>query len=115
MKFRDFKRFGGGSVEAVAAWVKDELNSVMRELFIGLGKLRFQDNFRNYEWSGTLLPTEERQISHPFKEMPAGYMIFKQVGNAIVDAGVTPWTNQYVYLRNNSATDSVDVTVIFFA
>ena len=115
MRFRDFKRFGGKTLEDITSWINDELNSVMREVFIGLNRLRFQENFDSFEVEVTLLPTEERQISHPFREMPTGYIIYKQVGNGVIDAGVTPWTNQVVYLRNNSASENVTVKAIFFA
>ena len=115
MKFRDFKRFDGKALEDVLSWVKNELNSVMRELFIGLGKLRFEDNFESFRWEGVLAVGEELQIVHPFRETPSGYIIYKQVGDGVVDAGVTPWTNQVVYLRNNSLVNSVRITVIFFA
>lgn len=113
MKFRDFKRFDGSTLEAALSWLKNELNSVMRELFIGLNKLRFQDNFGSFEWAGILEATQELQIPHPFKETPTGYIIYKQVGNGVIDAGITGWTNQFVYLRNHGLVD-VEVTVIFF-
>lgn len=114
MKFRDFKRFSSGkTLESILSWIEDELNSVMRELFIGLNKLRFQENFKSFEVTVTLNATEERQISHPFKETPTGYIIYKQRGNGVIDAGVTEWTNQVVYLRNNGAVE-VTVTAVFF-
>lgn len=113
MRFRDFKRFAGKTLEQLISWVEDELNSVMRELFIGLSKLRFQENFRSFEVTVTLVATEERQISHPFKEVPTGYIIYKQVGNGVIDAGATAWTNEVVYLRNHGAVE-VTVTAIFF-
>lgn len=114
MRFRDFKRFAGRSLEDVIEWVQNELNSVMRELFIGLSKLRLQDNFNSYSVELTLQPTEVRQISHPFREIPSGYIIFKQVGDGVIDASETSWTNEVVYLRNNSASNVVTVTAIFF-
>lgn len=114
MKFRGFKRFAGKGLNEVIDWIQNELNSVMGEVFIGFSKLRFQDNFTSYEVSLTLAPTEERQISHPFREIPSGYIIFKQVGDGVIDAGLTPWTTEVVYIRNNSAVNSVVVTVIFF-
>lgn len=115
MHFREFKRFAGRTLEDVVSWLMNELNSIMRETSIGLNNLKFQDNFETYQLELSLSATEERQVSHPFREIPSGYIIFKQVGDGVVDAGITPWTSQVAYIRNNSATNSVQVTVIFFA
>lgn len=115
MKFRQIKRFFGETGEQAAKWLRDELNSLLRELYVGLEGLSFADNFKSYEWSGTLGLSETKQIPHPFGKLPSGYIIFRQVGNAVVDASETLWTTQVAYLRNNSSTDTVEVTVIFFA
>ena len=114
MRFRPVKRFIGGELPSVVSWLKDELNSALRELYIGLAGLRFTENFRCYEWEGILSASEERQISHPLGVTPAGYLIFKQVGNGLIDAGATDWTPQVVYLRNHSASNAVTVKVLFF-
>ncbi len=114
MKFKGFKRFIGKSLEDISSWLQNELNSVMRELYIGLNSLTFSENFTSYTWQGTLSASEEKKISHPLGVVPAGYLIFKQIGNAIVDAGTTPWTNKVLYLRNNSGSNSVELTVIIF-
>lgn len=114
MKFRDFKRFSGKVLQDVISWVTNDLNSVMRELFIGLNNIRFTDNFKSFQWQGTLGVSEVRQIVHPLEKTPTGYIIYKQVGDGVVDASTTEWTNEVVYLRNNSASNSIVVTVIFF-
>lgn len=115
MKFRDFKRFSGSSLGDLVSWVQNELNSIMRELFIGLNNLKFRDNFQSYEIVLTLTAGEERQIAHPLKVIPSGYLILKQQGDAVIDAGITSWTNEVVYLRNNSGTNSATIRAIFFA
>lgn len=115
MKFREFKRFSGAVLTDIITWLKSELNSAMRELYIGLHGLDFRENFRSFTWTGTLAASETRQIPHPFGAEPSGMLIFKQVGNGLIDASATKWTNDVVYLRNNSASNSVELTVIFFA
>lgn len=114
MKFRPIRRFIGGSVAEIVHWLEMHFNSAMRELYIGLGGLSFKDNFDSFEWTGTLLPLEEKQISHSLQSIPSGYLIFKQVGDAVVDAGVSPWTTKVVYLRNNHASNPVELKAIFF-
>lgn len=115
MKFREYKRFAGKTLSDMLSWIIGDLNSVMRELYIGLSGLTFGENFKSYTWTGTLSTSETLQIPHPFGKVPSGYVIFKQVGNAVVDASTTAWTNEVVYLRNNSASNTVELTVIFFA
>ena len=113
MKFRDFKRFDGRAADEIIKWVRDELNSVMRELFIGLNKLKFGDNFQSFLWEGTIAAGQQIQISHPFREAPTGYIIYRQVGNGVIDAGTSEWTNEVLYLRNNGAA-SVTAKVYVF-
>jgi hypothetical protein len=114
MRFREFKRFIGDTFEQTQHWLVTELNSVMRELYIGLRALKFEENFKSFTWTGSLAASEVRQIPHPFGKAPSGYVIFKQVGDAVVDASTSEWTSEVVYLRNNSGSNSVTVTVIFF-
>lgn len=100
-------------MDDVVSWLYDELNSALRELYIGLNGLTFEENFQSYPWEGTLTANEVRQITHPLRSVPRGYIIFKQIGNAVIDASTTAWDNDVVYLRNNSA-NSIELKVIFF-
>ncbi len=115
MKFKAIKRFADETSEKAISWITTELNACLRELFIGLSKLTFAENFVTYSWSGTLAINEVLQISHPFKQIPSGYIIYKQVGDAVVDASTTEWTSEVLYLRNNSGTNAVTLTVVFFS
>ncbi len=110
MKFRPVKRFTGDP----AGWLGNELNSALRELYIGLANLTFGENFKSFTWTGTIAAGVDLQIVHPFQRIPTGYSVHKQVGNGLITAGPTAWTSEVVYLTNNGAV-SVDATVIFFA
>jgi hypothetical protein len=114
MKFRPIKRLADKEPNKVIEWIKNELNGVLRELFIGLDNLSFADNFETFLWEGSLAVNEVKQIVHPFRQAPSGYIIYKQIGNAVVDASTTDWTNEVVYLRNNSGANAVSLKVIFF-
>ncbi len=113
MKFRELKRFLGEKPEEAISWIRNELNSLLRELYIGLGNLKFQDNFKTFRWEGTIAAGVTTQIVHPFKVVPSGWLNLKQVGNGVVDASTSEWTTEVVYLRNNGAS-SVTLTAIFF-
>lgn len=114
MKFRDFKRFSGNVLQEVISWISNDLNSVMRELFIGLNNIRFTDNFKSFQWEGEFAVSETKQIVHSLGKTPTGYIIYKQIGDGVIDASTSEWTNEVVYLRNNSASNTIKVTVIFF-
>lgn len=114
MKFSGIKRFTGSSLGGVVDWLTGELNSALRELFIGLRGLDFEENFGAFAWEGTLAAAEVKQIPHPFNLVPRGYIIQKQVGDVVVDASSTAWTSQAAYLRNTSGVDPVTIRVLFF-
>lgn len=115
MRFRPVNKFLGSTLLEVVSWLTTELNSAVRELYIGLTSISFEDNFNSFVWTGTLAVSETRQIPHPFARIPKGHLITKQVGNGLVDSSATAWDRQFAYLRNNSASNTVELTVIFLA
>lgn len=115
MRFRELKRFTGEDLKDVVSWLVNSLNSLLRELYIGLSSLTFDENMGSFTWTGTLAASEVRQIPHPFNKIPTGYIIHKQVGNGLIDASTSDWDKDFVYLRNNSGANAVILTVLFFA
>ena len=113
MKFKPLKRLAEESSDKVIQWVRTELNACLRELFIGLYNLTFEDNFKSYSWTGDIAAGATTQIPHSFNKTPTGYIIYKQVGNGVIDASATSWTEEVVYLRNNGVV-SVNLTAVFF-
>jgi len=109
MRFRDFKRFDESTAEALVLWVKGELGSVMRELFIGLSKLSFENNIKSFEWKGVLQAGEEIQVSHDLSTIPTKILSAGSVGGFIALTGAT---NQTVTIRNKASTTEFSGRVI---
>lgn len=93
--------------------IKD-LKTLIKDLSLGLRDLNFTDNFKTFEWTGTLTASvTDYQIRHSLTIIPTKYIIVHQTGNAFITAGSTAWDSNFVYMTNNTATDAV-VTIIFF-
>lgn len=89
-------------------------HNLVKELALGLRDITFTDNFRSFEWSGTLSASVTNYpIKHSLTVTPTKYIIVHQTGNAVITAGSTAWDSNFVYMTNNTATDAV-VTIIFF-
>ena len=87
---------------------------LLKELAVGLRDITFGDNFKSFEWSGTITGSVSNYaIRHSLTNTPSKYIIVHQTGNTIVTAGSTQWTENYVYMTNNTANDAV-LTIIFF-
>ena len=88
--------------------------ALLKELSVGLRDLTFSDNFKSFEWSGTLdASVTNYPIRHSLTGAPTKYIIVHQTGNAVITAGSTAWDSNFVYMTNNTATAAV-VTIIFF-
>lgn len=95
------------------------LQSIIKELMSGLKRLDFENNFESFEVGPITIP-DQTEASGDYKirneldpAIPTGMIIKKQTGNALVTAGSTSWTSDYVYIRNHSTTIDAVVTVIF--
>lgn len=89
------------------------LQRIFYELYNVLRNLSFRDNCGAFLWEGTIPISTEVKIPHNLKVVPAGYLIVKQVGG-VVDAGVTDWTTEHVYVRNTSGASAAVVKILFF-
>jgi hypothetical protein len=90
--------------------------ALVRELATGLKRLDFDNNFESFETSDLTIAanTEEKIRNELDPAIPTKMVIVKQTGNGLVTAGDTAWTSNYVYIKNNDASNSVTVRVIFF-
>ena len=84
----------------------------LRELFNGLTKLNFADNFQSFQAEVTIAATSELAVRNELNAVPSGKIIVKADNNAVVD-GDTDNDENFVYLKNPSGT-SAKVTVIWF-
>lgn len=87
---------------------------ILKELSIGLTRLDFVNNFQSFQTEVTITANTEEKIRNELTFIPTKMLIVKQTGNALVTAGDTVWTANYLYLKNHDAANDATVKVIFF-
>lgn len=90
-----------------------DVRKAFDELAMVLRNLNFRDNFSTFEWEGEIAASAEKKIPHKLGRIPSGYVIVKNKGAPILQ-GDTPWTSEYVYLKNYSGAVTASGTVLFF-
>ena len=104
MKFRDIRQYVTGDLPG---WVMGEINASFRDLFIGLRRLSFEDNFESFEYSGAIAATTEISVPNRLTFIPSRYIVVDSTGGAIVGRGPTSWTSDRLFIKNYSATATV--------
>lgn len=96
------------------------LSQLVLELSAGLKRLTFVENFDSFAVDDitiayqTATPADYKIRNQLDPIIPRYMMIVKQTGNALVTAGDTAWSSDFVYLKNHSTTIDAVVSVIFF-
>ena len=125
MKFSSFKEFRGlrsivqmapdRMIEVIGEYLRVDVTKTLRELAVGLTRLRFTDNFEAFEVEVTIPATSEVPIRNELKskEIPTQRLVVRGGTGAqnVVD-GDTEWTQDFVYLQNTGGSE-VTVTVVF--
>lgn len=114
MKIPDFKEFGNRlpTVESVLDYLKIEHTLNLRELINGLKRLDFLNNFESFEVTVTIPAGAELGIENKLRNaIPSKRIIVRSNVSDITD-GSNEWTRQYVFLKNNSASEAT-LTVVF--
>lgn len=86
------------------------------ELSFGLTRLSFSDNFECAVKEVTLGTGGETRIPNPLKgidKIPKYYIPIKKDKAGDVFHGSTAWTNDFIYLNTDAASD-LTVTIAFF-
>jgi hypothetical protein len=87
-----------------------------REVTNAFSRLNFTENFQAFIVKNLSIP-KMTQVSIPNQlmqgQMPTGRIITRQTGDANIIDGDSPWTQNFLYLKNPSANDAV-ISVIFF-
>ena len=120
MKFSKFREFRISNyeiertVEQMRKYLAVDLLFSLRELFTGLSRLKFEENFDAFKTTVTV-PSggADFAIRNELSEAPTGKIILRDGGASTVVDGDTTWTSDYVYLKNTGGSD-VTVTVVFF-
>jgi hypothetical protein len=116
MKFNGPPKFYRGAT--FDKYLGSDLFSWMTNIFTGLSKLTFQENFQSFTVTKTIPALTEVAIPNGFLNqapgaIPTQRIITRQtVANTVVD-GPTAWNANFVYLYNYGPLDVV-VTVTFF-
>lgn len=87
----------------------------LRNLFTGLSKLSYADNFDQFTAEVEFTSTE-MQIRNGFRDgsIPVGFQMLNGQGDVILLPGSTEWTSDYVYVRNSNGANGASATVMFF-
>lgn len=104
---------------SVVKYVEIDLWSWLKDLYNGILKISFKDNFQSFLVEGVLVPAgKEIAISNQFArsfpgQIPSGRIITRQSGDAVILDGDTKWSISQLYLKNPSGNDAT-ISVLFF-
>ena len=90
-----------------------DIKQLLKELRTGLGRLDFLNNFESFETEVTIAANTESKIRNQLTFIPTRVIITKQTGNALVTAGDTAWTTEFLYIKNHDASNSATVKLLF--
>ena len=116
-KLREFRPFLsravtiGQMIDSIVSYLSNEVSANFREITTVLNNLDLVDNFNSFEVEITIPATSELQIRNELQVIPGRWILVRRNQNSIVD-GDTPWTINYVYLKNTAATTAT-AKVIF--
>lgn len=82
------------------------VTATLQEWAVLLRGLSFSENFRGYEWSGTIAAGEEVRITHRLKQIPTRFIVLSASGvNCLVKGEGKP-SSDFFYLRNMASEGS---------
>lgn len=115
MKFGAFKEFKNLNFQGIADIVKYltvDLTKTLRELYTGLQFLKLTENFNAFKITVVIPATSELRIRNELRgRIPTERLIVRSDSGDVMD-GDTPWSIDYVYLKNTGGTPA-SVTVVF--
>lgn len=101
------------SLDAIWNYLQTDHSTNLRELVAALRKMDFQNNFESFEWTGTIASGVELSIENRLRGViPSKRIIVRSNISEITD-GAAEWTKEFVTLKNNHATDTATLTVVF--
>lgn len=112
MKFLNFKLFrSGNSLDDVLQYLTVDLASGLRDIYTGLTKLSFSDNFQSFRAEISFTGAQEVAIRHNLGAVPSSRIIVRSTASDIVD-GDTAWNENNVYMKKTGA-GAATATVLF--
>ena len=113
--FKEFREYAGSNVDALYQFLSVDMTKTLRELAVGLTRLRFTDNFESFKTEVTIAAGTELAIRNEIRSgaIPTERIIVRSSqGIGDIADGDTEWNQNFVYLKNTGASD-VTLTVIF--
>lgn len=115
MKFPAFKEYANRvpNLNQVVDYLTIEHTANLKELITGLRNLDFLNNFSSFRATVTIPAGAEIGIENRIRGgiVPSDRIIVRSNSHEIVD-GDTPWTKEFVYMKNLGAADAT-VTIVF--
>jgi len=113
MKFKECRKFLGSKIEEVSGFLSFDLNTALKDLFTGLGKLDFVSNFDQFTETNLIITAgSEQAIRNKLNAIPSGYIVLKNTNGNVIADGTTAWTKDYVYVRNLGGVPAI-ITIMF--
>jgi len=112
MKFRGYRQFRGQDISYLFRYLTEEFNACLKDLFSGLRRINFVDNFEQFEATVTMASGETVNIKNSLGYPVTKRIIVRQTGNGLVTDGTGVWNTDSVSLKNHGP-DEVTVTVLF--
>lgn len=115
MKFGAFKEFRNilNNIDEVINYLRVDLTKTLRELGLGLNRLKFTENFESFKVTVTIPATSELAIQNKLRsrDVPSERIVVRSDSHEVVD-GDTEWNQNFVYLKNTGSA-AATLTVIF--
>lgn len=78
----------------------------LRQWVSALRNLSFRDNFTGYEWTGEILPGEEKAITHGLKVIPTRFILTDAQGTNLIIRGDTKPTATHFFVTNVASSST---------
>ena len=112
MKFRGHRIFKGRDLQGIINYVQGDLSSLFKDLFIGLTRLNFADNFDSFEVTVKLEVGVESKITNKLgKAIPSKFIVTRNEKTSVIIQGNT-WTSEKVSVINKGPIDT-KATIVF--
>ncbi len=105
--------------ETIIKFIEADLWTWLKDMSVAFLKINFADNFQAFTVANISIPAgTEVAIPNQFKNrypgvIPVGRIVVRQIGDANIIDGATPWTENLLFLQNPSANDAV-ISVLFY-
>lgn len=114
MKLLNIRTFSGRTLDQILRFLQADLSAFLKDLQAGASRLTFADNFQSFRADFTVAAGAVAEIPNRLGAIDLEWvMVDVQGESSIVRDPDTPWTANFVYLKNVGAV-SVTASARFF-